>query len=136
MLTDQVARLNTKTDEIVEYLLPRKHQYPARLRGRQWPRPVVWAATIMAAPIIKVEPWTELFERISIALNHIPVSSPGLSRRPRILAVRSKITWVARGTSRPRQSMLGRRLCPAHARRIFTTLATLPRHGIAARDQL
>jgi len=61
--------LNTKTDEIVEYLLPRN----TNIRRVSWstmaPVRCCGSATITAAPIVKVEPaWIKLFERISIAL--------------------------------------------------------------------
>jgi len=56
MLTDQVARLNPKTDEIVEYLLP----HPTNIRRvfvqETGPRPVLWVGNNHGAAIVKVEP--------------------------------------------------------------------------------
>jgi hypothetical protein len=42
MLTDQVARLNPKTDEIVEYLLPRNTNIRRVFVIDSGPRPVLW----------------------------------------------------------------------------------------------
>jgi streptogramin lyase len=57
MLTDQVSRLNTKTDEIVEYLLPRstniRRVFVDEASG---PRPVLWVGSNHGASIIRVEP--------------------------------------------------------------------------------
>jgi streptogramin lyase len=56
MLTDQVARLNPKTDEIVEYLLP----HPTNIRrvfvDESGPRPVLWVGNNHGAAIVRVEP--------------------------------------------------------------------------------
>ena len=56
MLTDQVARLDTKTDEIVEYLLP----HPTNIRRvfveQTGPRPVLWVGNNHGAAIVRVEP--------------------------------------------------------------------------------
>jgi streptogramin lyase len=56
MLTDQVARLNTKTDEIVEYLLPRNTNIRRVFVVDNGPRPVLWVGNNHGSAIIKVEP--------------------------------------------------------------------------------
>ena len=57
MLTDQVARLNTKTDTIVEYLLPRSTNVRrVFVDDTSGPRPVLWVGSNHGASIIKVEP--------------------------------------------------------------------------------
>jgi virginiamycin B lyase len=56
MLTDQVARLNPKTDEIVEYLLPHSTNIRRVFVDDSGPRPVFWAGNNHGAAIIRVEP--------------------------------------------------------------------------------
>jgi virginiamycin B lyase len=56
MLTDQVARLNTKTDEIVEYLLPRNTNIRRVFVVDSGPRPVLWVGNNHGNAIVKVEP--------------------------------------------------------------------------------
>jgi len=56
MLTDQVARLNTKTDEIVEYLLPRNTNIRRVFVVDSGPRPVLWVGNNHGSAIVKVEP--------------------------------------------------------------------------------
>jgi hypothetical protein len=56
MLTDQVARLNTKTDEIVEYLLPRNTNIRRVFVVDSGPRPVLWVGNNHGRAIVKVEP--------------------------------------------------------------------------------
>ena len=56
MLTDQVARLNTKTDTIVEYLLPRSTNI-RRVHVDNSTTPVTfWVGSNHGASIIKLEP--------------------------------------------------------------------------------
>jgi virginiamycin B lyase len=56
MLTDQVARLNPQTDEIVEYLLPRTTNIRRVFVVDGGPRPVLWAGSNHGNAIVKVEP--------------------------------------------------------------------------------
>jgi virginiamycin B lyase len=56
MLTDQVARLNTKTDEIVEYLLPRSTNIRRVFIDTSGPRQVLWVGSNHGASIIRLEP--------------------------------------------------------------------------------
>jgi virginiamycin B lyase len=56
MLSDQVARLNTKTDEIVEYLLPHTTNIRRVFVQETGPRPVLWVGNNHGAAIVKVEP--------------------------------------------------------------------------------
>jgi streptogramin lyase len=57
MLTDQVARLNTKTDEIVEYLLPRSTNIRrVFVDDTSGPLPVLWVGSNHGASIVRVEP--------------------------------------------------------------------------------
>jgi virginiamycin B lyase len=56
MLTDQVARLNPKTDEIVEYLLPHSTNIRRVFVVDKGPRPVLWAGNNHGNAIVKVEP--------------------------------------------------------------------------------
>jgi virginiamycin B lyase len=56
MLTDQVARLNPKTDEIVEYLLPRSTNVRRVFVVDSGPRPVLWVGNNHGNAIVKVEP--------------------------------------------------------------------------------
>jgi streptogramin lyase len=56
MLTDQVARLNTKTDEIVEYLLPHSTNIRRVFVAESGPRPVLWVGNNHGSAIVKVEP--------------------------------------------------------------------------------
>jgi virginiamycin B lyase len=56
MLNDQVARLNTKTGEFVEYLLPRTTNIRRVFVVDRGPRPVFWAGSNHGASIVKLEP--------------------------------------------------------------------------------
>ncbi len=56
MLTDQVARLNPKTDEIVEYLLPHTTNIRRVFVVDGGPHPVLWAGNNHGNAIVKVEP--------------------------------------------------------------------------------
>ena len=56
MLTDQVARLNTKTDEIVEYLLPRDTNIRRVFVQEGGPQPVLWVGNNHGNALVKVEP--------------------------------------------------------------------------------
>jgi streptogramin lyase len=56
MLTDQVARLNPRTDEIVEYLLPRNTNIRRVFVVDSGPRPVLWVGNNHGNAIVKVEP--------------------------------------------------------------------------------
>src|SRR5262252_5828441 len=56
MLTDQVARLNTKTDEIVEYLLPHNTNIRRVFVVDSGARPVLWVGNNHGNAIVKVEP--------------------------------------------------------------------------------
>ncbi len=56
MLNDQVARLNTKTDEIVEYLLPHTTNIRRVFVEESGPRPVLWVGNNHGNAIVKVEP--------------------------------------------------------------------------------
>ncbi len=56
MLSDQVARLNPKTDEIVEYLLPHTTNIRRVFVQETGPRPVLWVGNNHGNAIVKVEP--------------------------------------------------------------------------------
>jgi len=56
MLNDQVARLDTKTGEFVEYLLPRTTNIRRVFVVDNGPRPVFWTGSNHGASIVKVEP--------------------------------------------------------------------------------
>jgi streptogramin lyase len=56
MLNDQVARLDPKTDEIVEYLLPRTTNIRRVFVDDSGDRPVFWVGSNHGASIIKLEP--------------------------------------------------------------------------------
>jgi virginiamycin B lyase len=56
MLSDQVARLNPKTDEIVEYLLPHTTNIRRVFVQETGPRPVLWVGSNHGSAIVKVEP--------------------------------------------------------------------------------
>jgi streptogramin lyase len=56
MLTDQVSRLNPKTDEIVEYLLPRSTNIRRVFVDSSGPRQVLWVGSNHGASIIRLEP--------------------------------------------------------------------------------
>jgi virginiamycin B lyase len=56
MLSDQVARLNTKTDEIVEYLLPHTTNIRRVFVEETGARPVLWVGSNHGHAIVKVEP--------------------------------------------------------------------------------
>jgi hypothetical protein len=56
MITDQVTRLNTRTDEMVEYLLPRTTNI-RRVHVDNTTNPVTfWVGSNHGASIIKLEP--------------------------------------------------------------------------------
>jgi len=56
MLTDQVARLNPKTDEIVEYLLPRSTNIRRVFVDSSGSQQVLWVGSNHGASIIRLEP--------------------------------------------------------------------------------
>ena len=56
MFSDQVVRLNPKTDEIVEYLLPHSTNIRRVFVQDTAPRPVLWVGNNHGAAIIRVEP--------------------------------------------------------------------------------
>ncbi len=56
MLSDQVARLNPKTDEITEYLLPHTTNIRRVFVVDNGPRPVLWVGNNHGNAIVKVEP--------------------------------------------------------------------------------
>jgi virginiamycin B lyase len=56
MLSDQVARLDTKTDQITEYLLPHSTNIRRVFVQETGPREVVWFGNNHGAAIVKVEP--------------------------------------------------------------------------------
>ncbi len=56
MLNDQVARLDTKTGEFVEYLLPRSTNIRRVFVQDGGARPVFWAGSNHGASIVRVEP--------------------------------------------------------------------------------
>jgi virginiamycin B lyase len=56
MLADQVARLNPKTGEIVEYLLPRNTNIRRVFVDEAGPRPTLWVGNNHGSAIVKVEP--------------------------------------------------------------------------------
>jgi len=56
MLSDQVARLNPKTDEIVEYLLPHTTNIRRVFVQETGPRPVLWVGNNHGSAIVKIEP--------------------------------------------------------------------------------
>jgi virginiamycin B lyase len=56
MLTDQVDRLDTKSGEITEYLLPHTTNIRRVFVQETGPRPVLWVGNNHSAAIVKVEP--------------------------------------------------------------------------------
>ncbi len=56
MLNDQVARLDTRTGEFVEYLLPRTTNIRRVFVQEGGPRPVFWVGSNHGASIVKLEP--------------------------------------------------------------------------------
>ena len=56
MLNDQVARLDTRTGEVVEYLLPRTTNIRRVFVVDTGPRPVFWVGSNHGASIVKLEP--------------------------------------------------------------------------------
>ena len=56
MLTDRVVRLNPKTDDVVEYLLPHSTNIRRVFVQETGPRPVLWVGNNHGAAIVKVEP--------------------------------------------------------------------------------
>ena len=56
MMNDQVARLDTKTGQIIEYLLPRSTNIRRVFVEETGPRPVLWVGSNHGASIVKVEP--------------------------------------------------------------------------------
>jgi len=51
-----VARLDTKTGEVVEYLLPRTTNIRRVFVDESGPRPAFWAGSNHGASIVKLEP--------------------------------------------------------------------------------
>ncbi len=56
MLNDQVARLDTRTGEFVEYLLPRTTNIRRVFVDDKGPRPAFWVGSNHGASIVKLEP--------------------------------------------------------------------------------
>jgi streptogramin lyase len=56
MMSDQISRLDTKTDQFTEYLLPHETNIRRVFVQETGPRPVVWAGSNHGAAIVKVEP--------------------------------------------------------------------------------
>jgi virginiamycin B lyase len=56
MVNDQVARLNPKTGEVVEYLLPHTTNIRRVFVEETGPRPVLWVGSNHGHAIVKVEP--------------------------------------------------------------------------------
>jgi len=56
MTTDRVVRLNPKTNEIVEYMLPRDTNMRRMFVDNSTPRPTFWVGSNHGASIVKVEP--------------------------------------------------------------------------------
>ena len=56
MMSDQVSRLDTKTDQITEYLLPHTTNIRRVFVQETGPRPVLWVGNNHGAAIVKVEP--------------------------------------------------------------------------------
>jgi virginiamycin B lyase len=56
MLTDRVVRLNTKTDDVIEYLLPHSTNIRRVFVQETGPHPVLWVGNNHGAAIVKVEP--------------------------------------------------------------------------------
>jgi streptogramin lyase len=56
MLNDLVARLDTKTGEVTEYLLPRSTNIRRVFVEETGPRPVLWVGSNHGASIVRVEP--------------------------------------------------------------------------------
>jgi streptogramin lyase len=56
MLSDRVVRLNTKTDDFVEYLLPHTTNIRRVFVTETGPRPTLWVGNNHGAAIVKVEP--------------------------------------------------------------------------------
>ena len=56
MLNDRVARLDPKTDQIVEYLLPRSTNIRRVFVDDSGARPALWVGSNHGASIVKVEP--------------------------------------------------------------------------------
>ena len=56
MTTDRVARLNTRTGEFVEFLLPRSTNIRRVFVDNSANPPVLWVGNNHGASIVKVEP--------------------------------------------------------------------------------
>jgi virginiamycin B lyase len=56
MLTDQVSRLDTRTGEVVDYLLPKTTNIRRVFVDDTGERPVFWVGSNHGASIIKLEP--------------------------------------------------------------------------------
>jgi streptogramin lyase len=56
MLNDHVARVDTKTGQVTEYLLPRTTNIRRVFVQDNGPRPVLWVGSNHGASIVKVEP--------------------------------------------------------------------------------
>ena len=55
-ISDRAVRLNTKTDEFIEYLLPRTTNIRRVNIDNSTGRPVLWIGNNLGATIIKIEP--------------------------------------------------------------------------------
>jgi streptogramin lyase len=56
MLNDQVSRLDTKTGQVTEYLLPRTTNIRRVFVQEGGPRTALWVGSNHGASIVKVEP--------------------------------------------------------------------------------
>ena len=56
MLNDLVARLDVKTGQVTEYLLPRTTNIRRVFVEETGPRPVLWVGSNHGASIVQVEP--------------------------------------------------------------------------------
>ncbi len=56
MTNDHVARLKTKSDELVQYLLPRTTNIRRANIDNRTKQPTLWIGNNLGAAIIKIEP--------------------------------------------------------------------------------